>query len=318
MMPVPRMKERDEAIDFLKCVFIILMVAFHLAWFADRHLVLKSFVYTFHMPGFLLLSGWLASLRGKRAGAFLRRMGWTFVPYAVMESAYVVAASFLPVREEAGELTPLSLLLRLVWNPMGPYWYLHTWMLCQCICYMTLRLLPRVSVAGRVAVASCAVYGLSLVCPVFGLANGLYFLAGWALRESGVSLRRAFPPTAWLLLPFLLLAMSPQVFDRATVGGVALVCCVMSLLFRLHAVPAVGRSRVCAFIGRNTLPILLFSPVFTMAAKALLPWLSADGSGVLFMLVGTVLGVGGSLGVARACDALRLSRWMAGGNLIKS
>lgn len=303
--------ERDEGPDFLRCVFILLMVAFHLAGFADRHPVLKSFVYTFHMPGFLLLSGWFTAARVP-ASAFLRRVAWVAVPYAVMETGYVVAASVLPVREQAGPLTPLSLLLRLVWNPLGPYWYLHTWVICQTVCFLLVRWMPRAHASVRLAAAAVPVVLLSWHCPVFGLANALYYLAGWTLRESGVPLRRAFPPVAWQLPLLLLLCACPSQFDKNLPGGCALVWCVVSLLLRLSAVPAVRSCRAALFVGRNTLPVLLFSPVFTMAAKWFQPWFAADGSGTLFMLAGTSLSVSGSLAVAWLSDRTGVSRFFFG------
>lgn len=50
---------RSLELDFLKGVFIVLMVAFHLFYFAVHYPLLCSWVYTFHMPGFLLISGYL-------------------------------------------------------------------------------------------------------------------------------------------------------------------------------------------------------------------------------------------------------------------
>ena len=48
-----------EELDFLKFVFITLMIAFHLTYIGDTYPVAKQLVYTFHMPGFLLVSGYL-------------------------------------------------------------------------------------------------------------------------------------------------------------------------------------------------------------------------------------------------------------------
>ena len=87
------MKERLEAADFIKCVCIVLMVVFHLAYIGDKYPVAKQFVYTFHMPAFLILSGYFLNVC-KPAKDFLRSMWWLFVPYAVFECGFVVAASF--------------------------------------------------------------------------------------------------------------------------------------------------------------------------------------------------------------------------------
>ena len=49
--------KRIEEIDFIKCVLILLMVTFHLVYIGNTYPLAKSFVYTFHMPCFLVLSG---------------------------------------------------------------------------------------------------------------------------------------------------------------------------------------------------------------------------------------------------------------------
>lgn len=47
------MKERVVELDYLKCILILLMVLFHLAYFSEKYPLLKQFVYAFHMPGLL-------------------------------------------------------------------------------------------------------------------------------------------------------------------------------------------------------------------------------------------------------------------------
>lgn len=83
--------------DFLKCVCICLMVAFHLVFIEDRYPYVKDIVYTFHMPVFLLLSGYFARA-DRPLSRLLRSQFRLFVPYAVMEVAYVLASTVFPVR----------------------------------------------------------------------------------------------------------------------------------------------------------------------------------------------------------------------------
>ena len=47
------MQQRIDELDFLKGVFIILMITFHLVYIGDSYPYAKRVVYTFHMPGFL-------------------------------------------------------------------------------------------------------------------------------------------------------------------------------------------------------------------------------------------------------------------------
>ena len=112
-------RKRIDELDFLKCVFIVLMIVFHLAYFGDMHPVAKKFVYTFHMPAFLFLAGYLANTAKpwRRFGSYLL---WLAVPYAVMESGYIVMASLLPIREHIDSLKPGVFLDRLLLHPVGP------------------------------------------------------------------------------------------------------------------------------------------------------------------------------------------------------
>ena len=81
---------RSQELDYLKGVLILLMIAFHLVYFEHLYPYAKQVVYTFHMPAFLLVSGYLVNV-AKTWRQFLITMMWIAVPYAIMESAYVVA-----------------------------------------------------------------------------------------------------------------------------------------------------------------------------------------------------------------------------------
>ena len=89
---------RMNEIDYLKCVCILLMVIFHLTYIGDKYPYAKQVVYTFHMPIFLLISGYLTNI-GKSIKEFLKKYLWIFIPYAVMETSYAVASCLLPVRQ---------------------------------------------------------------------------------------------------------------------------------------------------------------------------------------------------------------------------
>ena len=56
---------RQNHLDFIKCVMIVLMVAFHLQYIEHLYPTLKQAVFTFHMPVFLLISGYFMNLRNR-------------------------------------------------------------------------------------------------------------------------------------------------------------------------------------------------------------------------------------------------------------
>lgn len=48
------MESRVKEIDYLKCIFITLMIIFHLVYIGDKYPYAKQIVYTFHMSAFLI------------------------------------------------------------------------------------------------------------------------------------------------------------------------------------------------------------------------------------------------------------------------
>ena len=119
------MNNRIHQLDFLKCVCIVLMVIFHLVFIGDKYPYAKDIVYTFHMPVFLLISGYLAHTQ-RTAKQFFRSQWWIFIPYLVMELPYIILSGMMGVRGGDTDLSLPHLTYRIFLDPLGPYWYLHT------------------------------------------------------------------------------------------------------------------------------------------------------------------------------------------------
>lgn len=66
------------------------------------------------------------------------------------------------------------------------------------------------------------------------------------------------------------------------------------------------------FLGHNTLSIFLFSPIFTIVCKKMVPWLEFDSTGLVFLALSLIICVAGSIGIAWAADATRLPATLLG------
>lgn len=303
------MGKRNESIDFLKSVFIVLMILFHLVYIGDKYPYLKSVVYTFHMSGFLFLSGMLMNT-SKSPSAFFRTLLWLFVPYAVMESGYVVLASMLPIREHIDTLTPLVFFEKLLLHPLGPYWYLHTLLLCSVAAYGCFRL-PFRNWLNRFLLLGFVFFLLSEV-GLLSWDNALYFGLGVALRQSGLPFSAVFRPSLWALPPLTLLCIYPDNLQRGTLPGLFITYLVISLLLAFRPrLPQPHREWI-GFVGRNTLPLLLFSPIFTILCKPLVPMLSFESSGVLFAIVAVSIVLSGSFAITWVMKRLGIARFFFG------
>ena len=110
---------RIKELDYLKGVMIILVITFHLVYFEHLYPYAKQVVYTFHMPVFLLISGYLMNIN-KKWSTFLLTIVGLVIPYLVMESSYTVMASLLPINEHIDHLSAGVCFDKMLLHPLGP------------------------------------------------------------------------------------------------------------------------------------------------------------------------------------------------------
>lgn len=312
------MTERLKELDYVKCLCIILMVIFHLAYFGDKYPYAKDIVYTFHMPAFLIISGYLLNV-SKPAREFEHRMIWIFIPYAIMEAAYIIASAFMPVRGGTGGTDNLSVwssIQTILFAPIGPYWYLHTLVICSTVHYLVFKMARRLSVTSRLILSGIALYVVSLAVKGINIDNALYILAGAALRQTEIPFTKAFMPSRWSILAITVMCFDHTHLSKSTVAGVIITWLAISFMLWTWGKTGPAIRKICCAIGRNTLIILVFSPAFTMLAKVYQKYFDFDPSGMLFMISSTALCIAGCFAIAFAMDKLHMTRYMFGQSTI--
>ena len=287
---------------------IILMVVFHLVWFSTSYPYAKAVVYTFHMPVFLLISGYFCHT-DSAPRKFLRQVLWFFIPYAIMETAYTTACFLLPINEHITSLTPGVIAYHVFVHPLGPYWYLHTLILCQLFCYGVFRMNVGRSLIGNLILL---VLLFCVAHRVVVFANALYFMAGFILLQTRTPLLSFFRSSPLALIPLVFLCSVAGNLDRATLAGSCINYLVVSfLLFVIPRLPGKA-NRILLFVGRNTLVVLLFSPIFTLVVKPLLPFFTWDPTHIIPMMISVVVCLAGCMGLAWLMDRMNLSRLFFG------
>lgn len=306
------MKQRIKEIDYLKCTFILLMIVFHLVYIGDKYPYAKQLVYTFHMPAFLIISGYLMNIN-KSLRAFLHTMVWIFIPYAIMESGYIVMSAILPVRERVEELSFGVWIEKLLLHPLGPYWYLHTLMVCG-ITYFAVDRLTRKSRDPLVLpiILSLIYAAESMRLDIVSLPNALYFAMGCVMQRYGLRFTSFFRPSVWSVIPFTILACFPENLNKSVPGGIAITYLAVSLTLTLFRLLPARMKTICAYIGSHTLVLLIFSPVFTITVKPLAGMFGFDPSGMLFLFTALAITVTGCFALAWVIDRLHLSPFFWG------
>lgn len=299
--------QRIGELDFLKGFLIILVISFHLVYIGDSHPYAKQVVYTFHMPGFLLVSGYLINVR-KRWKDFMQTMLHYAVPYMLIESGYIVMASVLPIREHLDVLTVGVFFEKLLLHPLGPYWYLQTLMVCG-LSYAAISRLEFLKPFSQFILLGITFYLFSYWAGILTFGHTMYFLAGAMLKRSGLSFTTLFQSSSVAIVAFVLLAIHPQNLEMDVVGGILMVVLVISAVFFAYKYIGSRLRQLILFLGRKTMPLFLFSPIFTFICKPLVPLFQFDSTDMLFLSVSLLICISGSLAVEWVLDRTGLSRY---------
>ncbi len=308
------MEHRIKELDYLKSILILLMVAFHLVYIGDKYPYIKQIVYTFHMPAFLIISGYLTNVQ-KDIKSFMRKLLWIFIPYLCLETGYVLMSHILPVRENVPEISSSILLHKIFIKPLGPYWYLHTLIICSLLYYLTFRY-TRMKTISQVILLGLGLFAVSYWGGIIVLANAIYFLAGVIIKQSKLPFIRIFQPSLLALVPMILLCCFPDNLNRGTLAGITITYLAIIISLYAHSYLSKGIRQCSYFIGRNTLVIFLFSPLFTILCKMFLPFLFFEPTGILFMIISVAITVSGCIVIAWSMDKLHFSRFFFGQDAI--
>lgn len=283
---------RIAEIDYLKCVFILLMIAFHLTYIGHQYPYLKQIVYTFHMPAFLIMSGYFVSA-SKPLRREIHDLGKLFIPYMAMEICYTTAAAYLPVTDHIDRLSPWIIMRNTLLTPLGPYWYLHTFILCSASYYLIMCKFT----IHRFLLLGILLYIFSAVCHIVSFSNVCYFLAGAAIKNSGMSFLRFFRASPFSVIPIIIVTIFyPQYWDKCQAIGILMVYLIISILLCIY--PYIHRClrHRMQFIGSHTLCIYLLSPIFTGLSKLYQSsFIALDSTGILFLTVSLGITIAGSL-----------------------
>lgn len=306
------MKSRIPQLDYLKGVFILLMVLFHLELTEQTYPLLYNAVYTFHMSAFLIISGYLANV-DKRPGEFGKSLLRILIPYIVFETLYILMQYFiggsLGAHNAIDQLTASDFLQRIATMPTGPYWYLHTMIICLVLYWLVYRVLG-LDGLGALALLGLILYGLSVVIEGLTWGNAIYFLIGVFIFRCGKQFMEVITPSWLALLPLMVLFWFPENYDRGSLAGIAITVLVISVLLVLFPVLFKSLRNLLCYIGRNSLAIVVFSPIFTILTKRVAPFFSFDPSAVCFSLCALTFTVAGCLAGAWLSDVLKLSRFV--------
>lgn len=326
------MKQRNTDIDWIRAILIILMILIHIVSFGNAYPQLKAGILSFMMPTFLIITGYLVNIEKspKEMGRYLMCLA---LPYVIMVTGFSVLSYFMPVRDGITELSLSQICEKIFVTSIGPYWFIQTMIICGILYYVsfkgaiwgTLRQgKTTMSTTTSLFIFSTLLLLLSKT-PALSPSAATYYFIGAVLRQCHIGFDRIFRPSPVALLLWINLLGLEEWYDWGTLAIVFSCWCCISSLMWIHSLIKRLQDNACVrktedtllYMGRNTLPIYLFHPIFTMAAKFYHPLFSWDRSEIIFALVTIFIAIAGSIGIAKMMEKTRLAYLFGKGKMLR-
>ena len=326
------MKQRNTDIDWIRAILIILMILIHIVSFGNAYPQLKAGILSFMMPTFLIITGYLVNI-GKSPKEMGRYLMCLALPYVIMVTGFSVLSYFMPVRDGITELSLSQICEKIFVTSIGPYWFIQTMIICGILYYVSFKGAPwgtlRQGKTTMSTTTSLFIFATLLLLlsktPALSPSAATYYFIGAVLRQCHIGFDRIFRPSPVALLLWINLLGLEEWYDWGTLAIVfSCWCCISSLMWihslikRLQDNASVRKTEdTLLYIGRNTLPIYLFHPIFTMAAKFYHPLFSWDRSEICFALVTIFIAIAGSIGIAKMMEKTHLAYLFGKGKMLR-
>lgn len=326
------MKQRNTDIDWIRAILIILMILIHIVSFGNAYPQLKAGILSFMMPTFLIITGYLVNIEKspKEMGRYLMCLA---LPYVIMVTGFSVLSYFMPVRDGITELSLSQICEKIFVTSIGPYWFIQTMIICGILYYVSFKgAIWGTLRQGKTTMStttSLFIFATLLLLlsktPALSPSAATYYFIGAVLRQCHIGFDRIFRPSPVALLLWINLLGLEEWYDWGTLAIVFSCWCCISSLMWIHSLINHLQDNVSVrktedtllYMGRNTLPIYLFHPIFTMAAKFYHPLFSWDRSEIIFALVTVFIAIAGSIGIAKMMEKTRLAYLFGKGKMLR-
>ncbi|TDM56052.1 acyltransferase family protein [Aliivibrio fischeri] len=316
------MTDRNLAIDSIKGIMIIFVVFGHIVYVGEfKYLfnVFREFIYIFHMPIFLMLSGYL--FRCELSTSWLKTIfSKLVIPYIFSFSCYLVILYYVGIWggiEVSNHINGFQDALKaIIISPFASYWYLHSLILFSLFFYISSLISYKLNFNKLTLPLTLLLYSVFHFLFFESNFKFFYWVSGyiWLGYIYHYCLKNyrnddLFISCLSVFIVILSIVISGKVigfeFQRSLISLV--------ILFFLYFLFKRFNCRVLEFIGRNSLLIFLFHVYFLNFAKFLSGFLLYfDESGTFFVIFSLLISVLGSIFIGLVMDCLNLSKYILG------
>lgn len=318
------MVNRNNTTDSIKGIMIILVVFGHIIYqgsYQELFQSIRDIIYIFHMPIFLMLSGFYFKFR--LTIDWLENLTTRLVyPYLISFSFYLLTLYIVGQWggiETSNNISDFqSAFKAILISPFSSYWYLHSLIAFSLLFFVSNFLCSRLDRMHLILPLSLVIYSIFHfilwninVKFFYWVASYIWlgyvfggFLNNYRFRNDNYS--------PMIVLVFLLIINSMNIISGFDLYRTAIS---LTLYFSLYMIFKYFHCGFLSFIGRNSLLIFLFHVYFLNVSKFFSGIIiNLDFSGLLYVVFSLALSIFGSIIVGWIFDKLKISKYVLGTN----
>lgn len=261
--------DRDESIDIVRGILILLVVAGHIPNLSgDIHIdYLISLIYSFHVPGFFLISGYLYAYSKKSIAKTLNHIVKPYVVGSLLLLVFgTIANVFLSLADSSKGFNSNSFIDILSGHAPGAMWFLWALAIMQAVILVVEK--SQENTLGSVEpIITILVYlpiGYALGCCGLNVHADywIYYILGYVTAPVvNIAFRR------WMIIIPIVIYFSTNIYTNQ-IARVLYVTTLVGALIAIARIEYVGKClSLFSYVGKKTLIIMVFHSVVAAALQ---------------------------------------------------
>lgn len=148
-----------------------------------------------------------------------------------------------------------------------------------------------------------------------GWSNILFFVIGMFMRNCNLVLTDNKYSSIISIIPILIITIFNVDYTKTNVAGIGLSLFMLSFLISLYRIAPIRVSKLFILLGRNSLSLVLFSPMLTPISRFYIKVFSFDSTNILWALFTGTWVISICILFSIISDKLKISQFIVGKNL---
>lgn len=320
------MKNREKWPDNIKTIACILVVLGHIIQSFQKAKIINYdgflsyinwFIYLFHMPVFMCVSGYLYSkyTHIENKDDYIEFIKKKFInliiPYIIFYLIYII----LNVTFSSSVNTKMGIneLIGIINNPIPPYWYLYALLSLFLIVPILEKLFKHNRKNIFILMLFLKIISIFYTCPIYAIKSvlewGIYFYLGAVIDDKIFISKNNYQITILYVLLATIYYWIGLPLNYEIKSIINIIFGISGTLIMINNFYNIKDNKFFEIVKKHTMPIFLLHTIFAAGARIVLIKMNID-SYIIHMIIGMMFGIGGPILIGIMCDKTKYANML--------